>query len=209
MTSSRYAWLSNAVLDTRDHLGMGTPEKSDPDLKEAYLETIRAFKRGEPLTAERIPKMVYTAGKPKKDGTWRDLTIFGLWLLSERYADVFRDFDMGLGGLYPIDVMRMDQKTPIGGKHFIFSAGSKKEAFIFEKSKGLMDWFAPENPGWAPKLAADGNVVLNQTALEGPDVWTDTTLAQTFFFSDRRVQAMKKAKIATKFRLFRCPIEQV
>lgn len=209
LSSSKYAWLSNAVLDTRSNLGMGTPEESDPDRLEAYKETIRAFIRGEPLTAERIPKMVYTAGKPKKDGSWRDLTDFGLWLISDRYADVFREFEMGLGGLYPIDVMWEDQVTPVDGDYFIFSAGSKKDALIVEKSKGLSRCYDPLDADLKLSLAGNDHVVLNEAALDGPDVWTDTSLARCFFFSDRLVRAMKKAKIATKFRLFRCPIEHI
>ena len=114
---------------------------------------------------------------------------------------------MGLGGLYPIDVMLRNQVTPVGGNYFIFSAGSTKDALVVEKSEGLMKWFALEKPGWAPQLPSDDRIVLSQAALEGPEVWADTRLAQAFFFSDHLVRAMRKAKIATKFRLFQCRIE--
>ena len=118
MSKSECVWFCNLIGDTRDHLGMGTEETLDPVRKEAFFENIRAFERGEPMSPDRFPPFLYTYDKKQKKVPWRDLTVMGFWILSERYAEVFRHFDLGLGGLYPADIRLGDTKTHLF-PHFI------------------------------------------------------------------------------------------
>ena len=207
MATDKCIWLCDLFSNTTDHKAMGVEETQDPITKAAFLEAIEIFQRGDPISPEQLPKMVYDFGMPRKDGKWRDVTVFGLWLLSERYAGVFRDFDMGLGALHPVQVNAIDKISPMNGDHFFFGAGSKKDAFLPDRSKNFKKSWLVDGPPLKPWFANENDLVFSSAALEGPDVWTDVSLSRAFFFSDRLVRAMKKAKVATKYRLLRCPVE--
>ncbi len=208
MKVSKCVWLCDLIRNDKNHLGMGSSEKSDPERKKIQAANAKAHERGQPLSADSFPEFMYVNTNPPKGKPWRDFTISWFWILSERYAAVFRDFDLGNGGLYPADIRKNDRVTPIDGGYYFLSCGATKNALIPEKSQHLGKWAVePGAPDFSLRLAIDDGVVLSKAALDGPDFWVDESLKNAYFFSDRIVQAMKKAKIATKFALHRCPVE--
>ncbi|MEM7271392.1 MAG: hypothetical protein AAF401_19330 [Pseudomonadota bacterium] len=199
-------WHCNITGDTRDHTRMDSWEADDPERYERNIETMRAFKRGEPISPADLPERVYSPTKTKPGKPWREVTIFGFWMFSECYIAPFRDFDLGAGGVHPIEAYEPDREIRIPGDYSLLTPGSKKDAFLPEQSRKFR-----KIPGPVPytrKFARDDDLAFSAAALEGPDVWSDVSLVDCFFFSDRLAQRLKREKIATKFRLIRCRIER-
>ena len=130
--------------------------------------------------------------------------INGFICLSERAASVLRRFDLGEGGLYPLELLQSDGVTPIPGPFWALNFGARKEALVPEQSVGLR-----REPGWEPYFRpweiTDDVIAISSAAVSGgPDLWTDPRLRAAFFLSDRLLTALKKEGIAKAFKLSRC-----
>jgi hypothetical protein len=63
---------------------------------------------------------------------------YGYYVISSACADVFRQFDLRGGHLYPVKLLGKDRETPLGdGEWFCINFGNQKHAVKFVESEGI------------------------------------------------------------------------
>jgi hypothetical protein len=203
MTS--HAWVASlTAIETAEPKFMGC-ELADSDIQ-ALSNIIRDLKHGEPLGSDAFPKQIWNQ-KPKPIKQLPEIFMgAGYWVLGERATAIFRQFDLGGGGLYPIEVLQEDRETPVEGEYFCLCFGNRKSALIPDQSQGLRPIGASSQYWKLSPVPADDSVALSNAALAGPDVWIDPALWQAFFVSDRLAQALKAAKVDGPFSFTRCKV---
>jgi hypothetical protein len=103
-------------------------------------------------------------------------------------------------------VFRYDRKTRLEGEYFCLNFGERKSALVPEQSPR-----AKKNPyekidcgvRTLPLVPRDGDMAVVRETLAGPDLWIDPLVRDAFILSDHLVQALKAAKLARRFGLFR------
>lgn len=183
-------------------------------LRHSFSETEKQFaidcrwknESGESLGPDCFPKQIYGAPNAKeKDYLLPDIFFAGsYWVVSKNAADVLRQFNLGNGALYPVEVLKNDRQTPVGGEWFCINFGNVKQALIPEASPKIKPF--PVNR-WAPPFVnEDDGITVSQTALSGTDIWVDPLLVQSFFLSDPLAKALKKDKVDKGFFLKKCRV---
>lgn len=83
---------------------------------------------------------------------------------------------------------------------------SRKDAFLPDRSPRMKR--VPLTPDrWSPpKNLQDDEFGFTKAALDAPDLWWDRRIVYGFFLRHRLAQALKAAKLAKHWRLFRCPV---
>jgi hypothetical protein len=119
-----------------------------------------------------------------------------------------RQFNLGRGALYPVNVLKNDRATKVGGEWFCINFGNRKSAFTPEHSfRFRHDYIRNGQKGWFPRLPyRDNDFALLSTALDGPDIWIDPDVGDAFFVSDALAKALKKAKADKGFFLSKCRV---
>jgi hypothetical protein len=158
--------------------------------------------RGEPVPAERFPKVLYGMYASEKIRKLPDICYAGTWVVSTAFADVLRRFELGLTSLYPTKVFEGDRKTPLAGAYFCINFGAKKATFLPGQSRATKPWHDQDlwrlNP--APR---DEDFVLTIDALKGPDLWIEEQVVRAFFLSGRLVRALRAAGLTRRLGLRR------
>ena len=197
-------WVSDVMNDPRQMRAI-TTDLNEADSKRA-ISIERRNDAGASLKEDDFPKAVLP-GSNKKGPFKRMPNLFKAgcyWVVSSRVADVLRQFDLGGGGLYPVNVYQKDRATRVDGDFYCINFGNVKRAFLPELSPLARDW--PQGRRVLPWVPKDGDVAVSADAYVGPDIWVDPMLFNTFFVSDRLRSALKKAGLDGAFRLFRCRV---
>ena len=133
-------------------------------------------------------------------------------LVSDAVAEVFRQFDLGAGGVYPTQIVKRDRQRnlhDLGFQMNYWCIGNSKKTFLPERSEGAQTTHLPQRNGTFHRvegpLAPDA-LALDRTCLDGPDVWREGMLNVDCFFSERLVRALKAARLATRFGFVRCRV---
>ena len=204
---SDMVWISMAP----GHVSNMRPFKSSFGFCEmATVENFDRNRDGEPLPAGSFPAEICGISSARESNYHLpDLCrLAGYWVIRATTSDVLQQFDLGDGGFYPVNVLKKDQQTPVGGEWACLNFGNKKAAFLVEQSEnaredyirnGEKGWF----PGWSLK---DDQFSVSPVALEGPDIWVDPDVGDAFFVSDRLRRALKKAKADKGFFFKRCRV---
>ena len=125
--------------------------------------------------------------------------------MTEKAASVLRRFDLGAGGLYPLELVRHDRVTPVDGFFWALNFGAKKNALAMEESRSVDGPYG--NGNCTPKLwVKDDDFAVTRAALEGSDCWGDERVESGFFTSPRLGAALHKAGLAKAFHLLRCRV---
>lgn len=128
----------------------------------------------------------------------------GFLCVTEKAAAVLRQFDLGSGGLYPLEMVRYDGVTPIDGFFWALNFGEKKNALDIEQCRNVTGH--PKH-GFRPEITVkDEDIAVTRSALEGSDIWGDVQFRHCFFISPRLGEALHKAGLAKVFHLMRCRI---
>jgi len=211
-------WGSHAMKDTSLTKAL-TSELLEEDPKSA-LKNIELNEAGSSLESSEFPKTLFPQDREPHvikrlpqlfDGA-------GQIVVSEKAANILRQFDLGRGGLHPVRVLQKDMKTEFGGGWHCIHFGNVKEAFVLEESMVDRTYqnmkegpqVRNERGEYVPKyyelpfVAKDNVVAVSKAALEGPDIWVEPLIYRAFFVSDRLAQALKRAKLDKAFRLFKC-----
>ena len=133
----------------------------------------------------------------------------GFILISEEYADVFKQFDLGTGGIFPVKIYQWDRMTLFNDSpRFVIDFGAVKNAFCLSKSnQGQLEKIGPrDNPRWMPWTIADDDMAMSSRALVGADLWQDPLVANSIFLSDRLASALRAKKLDKRLTLSRCRI---
>jgi len=134
------------------------------------------------------------------------IDLAGILAVRSDVADVLRKFDLGQGGLYPVNLFEKDKITPIEQYYSILWIANKSGTLNIAESKGLLrrrpdrdDLF--RLPEW--KDAKPGDVVCNADAASGIDIWRDPGVPHRVFLNGRLKQALDEAGFAPAFSLHR------
>lgn len=201
--TSDCVWYCSKFTDTRDYVYINKPFEEGSNEWDVYRENIKRFSRGEAINLGELPSKIYNTKKGKPYNGKRYLAISGLWTVSQAVFDVMSRFEMGLTNFHPVEVFEPDKETRVDGTYYFLTFGNRKDALVHEESKVKISLGAAN---YRPVCPWDHGLTFSAAALEGPDVWMDAQLDQVVFFSDRLVRALKKSKLATKFRLYRSQI---
>lgn len=200
MTES--VWVSSAIVDTTLTKWVSADVKLE-NLKWAEKNAHR-HTSGQTLLLGEMPKKIFA---DKKHGKLKSLPDFcncnGFQCMSQKSADVFSKFDLGQGGLFPVEIYQPDKTTVFDlGYHFL-NFGAVKCAFVPEQSQDVRK--RDRLPDWGmPWVMSDDLIAVSKSAFLGADLWTDPLLTSAFFVSDRLAKALKKEKLTRAFRLYRC-----
>jgi hypothetical protein len=203
-------WVSTLMVTMVHVLPMRNDKIAVPDegISGEPSTILKRNDQGESLDQSFFPKKVWAT---QRFDVRRKLPYvfhgYGYYVISAACADVFRQFDMGQGHLYPVSVVGKDRMTPLDdGEWFCINFGNQKQAVILENSLG-----AKENPFqkgiWQLSFEVqDNQIFVSGAALHGPDIWIDTGLLDGLFMSNRLVAALKRAKLDRRFGFRRCVI---
>lgn len=201
-----FAWVASFTT-----IEVGQPKYMSCELAESDIQTlsknVRANNHGEPLGRDAFPRQMWNQ-KPKPIKQLPQIfKAASYFVLNTQAAKVFREFDLGRGALYPVEIFQKDRSTRVEGDHFCLNFGNTKSVLQWDQSPGVSPIMPERTEYWGLNpVPADDSVVLSSTALSGPDLWIDPALWHTFFVSDALAQALKAAKVDGPFSLTRCKV---
>lgn len=195
-------WASRAFMDSSRIKGFtADPLPTGMDLG----QMAELNETGERMSAEHFPKEIFANYPDRKEKKQADLVLAaGAVVVSAACADVLRQFDLGHSSLYPIKLFQHDRKTPVEGEYSCLNIGERKDVFLREHSKRVIEYGIGGFRMW-PNLL-DGEVAVDPAALDGPDLWVSPPLIRIFFLSDRLTQALRAAKMGRVFGFRSCRI---
>jgi len=178
--------------------------------EEDQTEAIAIMKQnnaGVSLVADQFPKKMYGMYPDKHYKKLPDLcTAGGFWTVSAATAEVLQQFDLGDGGLYPVELFQHNRTKRIEGEYFCWNFGNVKKTYLPEESPDVKRPY-PGRDFWKLRLAPkDGDVALSSEALNPPDAWIEHNFHRAFFLSDPLVQALRAAKVTRNFTLRKCRV---
>ena len=162
---------------------------------------VRTWQAGDPLDPENIPNwLVLEEGwrQPRQDLI---AIANGVMIISERLADLLRQFNLGpeptdenqrprRTELHPMPLFAHDERTLIR-KVLLLQCSAHKECFVPEETTRAE--FLGRT--WLAQLAGPHGIAVPAQREGGLDFWRDPRLRHTWFCSDRLYQAMKAANI--------------
>jgi hypothetical protein len=206
---SEYVWFSDAMNDPRRLRPFTNEFYGDDDVHDEQASAWgKANLAGESLESDCFPMAIWGSRVrgAKIFGKLPDIIYgYGFYAVSERCANVLRQFDLGGGNLYPVQVLQKDKVTPIGDhKWFCLNFGNVKQAFLPEQSSNIETF----NQGrWAMRAAfANADGAVSSSALAGPDIWIDPLVWKSLFLSGPLGDALKKAKCTSGWSLIKCRV---
>jgi hypothetical protein len=201
---SEIVWVSRALM----HPTNQRPFRNDVAERdhERLIEIKQANERGEVLGADDFPAVVFGAPHAlERNYQVPDLfAAYGYWLVSEPTANVLQQFDLGQAQLKAVPVLKSDRQTPIGGNWFCINFGNAKRIVLPGQSDKIRP--GPQGRYNFSVTLADDQMVVSAEALQPPDIWVDPQLWDNFFVSHGLREALRKAKLSSKFYLTRCRV---
>lgn len=199
---SDYIWLSNSLMDVGNWRAL-TSDLAERD-REFAIECGKRNDAGEPLGPECFPTAIWPTDEAKpKDTSAADFFLAGThWIVSARFAELLRQFEMGGAHLYPIRFLQKDRETPVKGEYFCLNFGNVKEALLPGESTSLRPRPAP--PGreyWGLKPTfADNETAFSPAALQPGAIWIDPKLRNAVCLAGELGDAMCEKGIVQGFK---------
>lgn len=151
------------------------------------LPNLQRYVQGFPVSPDLFPEAsavysqeLFPRGRP--------VSMAGIaYILNEQVERVFRDFDIGPGGLVPYPIFENDETTPIKARWWIFRFGSQKRSFLPERSKRCLT--IVNGKGVRPSLyrvwpeRQDDDLSFSRAALDGADLWAEENLKDGLMMS--------------------------
>ncbi|MDI4637909.1 MULTISPECIES: hypothetical protein, partial [Halomonadaceae] len=125
-------WATNCFTDS-ELIYAFDPDNYLTDEDNA-VDAMKRAKLGEQLPVERFPKEMYVTSSYERFKTVPDIFCGGFWIVSARFAEVLRRFELGRTALYPVKLFQHDRKTPFEGEYFTLAFGETKDTFVPEES---------------------------------------------------------------------------
>ncbi|MCE7519696.1 hypothetical protein LZG37_16290 [Halomonas titanicae] len=175
--------------------------------KTKAVEAIRRAKKGEASADDSFPDELYVASEYEKISKIPNIfSAGGVWVISGRFAEVLRRFELGQTGLYPVKLFHHDRKTPFEGEYFVLAFGETKDTFVPEESPKIRNIFMSKDI-WGPRNSDnEDSLALSSEVLQGFDLWMEKKVAHVFFLSDRLVDALKAEKLTKPLKPYRCRV---
>lgn len=172
--------------------------RSHPEIMSDAIEFSRMARSEERMDPALFPKgFDVKLGEYREHhyGRWPDFSRFvGLWIVSERVANVLRSFVIGGGDLVPVEMNDLDSCKSMTGRWFLWQLCARKLALEPNSSRNIF----PVGEGRHIHAGiSDGDLVLKSDALSGADIWTDPQLQGVIFLSADLSEALRSAGLAT------------
>ncbi|MFS8175587.1 imm11 family protein [Vreelandella titanicae] len=176
--------------------------------EERAIDTMERALRGEALPTDSYPKEAYVKSEYHHYKKLPDIfSAGGLWVVSGRFAEVLRRFELGQTGLYPVKLFHHDRKTPFEGEYFVLAFGETKDTFVPEESSEASRAPFTKKDIWKPSLGRENDgLALSNESLQGVDLWMEKKMRKVFFLSDRLVEALKAEKLTKPLKPYRCRV---
>ena len=131
-------------------------------------------------------------------------------LVIEDLSQLFCGFDLGQGGLLPMDkgIFQADEKSKYERDYCSWVIGNQKSSVILDRTEAKMK-LNPLGQVWDledDSSLGDDKVVVDRSALEGPDQWVDPQLQGSLFLSQKLGDRIWSAGYRKDFFLHRCPV---
>ena len=205
-TISKTVWISTAPAHPSNLRSLEHSFSSDETARDFAIDCRRRNDAGESLASDCFPKQIFgTSNAKDKDYKLPDIAFVGsYWFVSKNAAVVLRRFNLGGGNLYPVDVLKKDRATSVGGEWFCLNFGNAKRTFIPDQSTNVHARSAGQ---WVASLTlSDNELALSSDALSGPDLWIEPIVRSAIFFSEELGKALKKAKADKGFFFRKCQV---
>lgn len=204
------AWHIDVFQRVDNHFGFRA-DLYEEDIKK-YLETLGGIRDGT-LPADKMFARMWIKEEFSDDRRQvlpHFLIADDILVVSQQVADVLTQFDLGASTLHPVQLFRSDRVTAFPGNWYIFQIAERKAAFEPDQSKGFLEPMFPWNK-FLGCINLDSEeipqICLNQSALSGPDLWTDPRLAGlSLMVSDNLMNALKEADVLNSLQTLRCPV---
>ena len=211
-------WVSDSYFNTliyrrlRAVFGDEPTVKEDPEDLDWRAQVYERYTGAMPQEDTELPKLFVGQfphirfNKPLPDF----FVANGYYVASERFANVLRSFDIGVGRLIPVPIFQGNCKDLVPGTFFLLQFGCRKTCFLPEHSNERFTSRGrtatiPEKWGLLGDLR-DDYCALSPEALVGSDLWFDTRVGELFFLSGRLIDALRAAKVTRTLRLRQCRI---
>lgn len=200
-------WLSD--IYTEDHLikGYKSADTEGPASRESVAGGLNA--QGDVVKPEWVPSAVRPDGPKHRKLTEVNLCYSFFLLVGPKVHAVLETMNLGHGYTKPVAVLHHDGTPDPERQMWFWNFGNKIDGFLPEQSlrvkraspgqTGLETWFSPD-------LIRDDEIAVRASCLDGPDVWVDTRLRRSVFFSGRLVSAFKNAGVDKPFKFTRCRV---
>lgn len=136
------------------------------------------------------------------------LTASDFLCVSREFLEVLERFELGKFVSWSVTLLKKDKETPFEGEWFAVWIGNRKQGFVREMSTSFR--IPPyEESKWLSipsKSATDGDLVMDRSVKDGPDIWRDPTLEKSLLLSDRLHAALSDAGLLRKLKVLRCPV---
>lgn len=205
------AWLS--VSHVKSELLFGFTCDLFQNDSATTLSRLEAFTRGGAIEDGHLPSVMWIRPQRAVHDRRKLPHLFsaaGLLTISEAFAEVLRDFDLGQTRLHPVELLHSNRSVPFPGHYYFLNIAEVRRYFSPEFSTRFeaMPNSATSYIGSVGNELQDDDVTLVPAARNGPDLWIDDTLLSHFFCSDRLAQALRAAKVTRQLPLFRCRVLQ-
>ncbi|MBF0657326.1 hypothetical protein IPZ60_01070 [Psychrobacter sp. NG25] len=159
------------------------------------LEFRTNWYKGEYISEDNMPKKIFIYPEremPKSDELMFKI-INGYLLFSQQCYDIINQFTLGATHfsqvyIYDIETEELKSQTP----YYFINIAETRDYLNTEDSKGVKEnSYAPKLPTHSIWEPTDDDIQLNTTAQECEvDVWHDSVLRKSLFFSDELVSAL-------------------
>ena len=201
-------WISTAIGHASNLRPMTHSFSGDDNSIRHASECRRLNEEGKTLGSECFPTEVFGAPNViKADYSLPHLFFAGsFWVVSALAANVMKQFNLGDGSLYPVNVLENDRQTSIGNGWFCINLENIKHGIVPNKSPRMMqDYISKGVKGWFPPFkTVDGDIAVSAAVLGPPDLWIDPSVGRSFFLSGALGVALKKARADKGFFLSKC-----
>jgi hypothetical protein len=210
---SEYVWISDMMNDSELSLYV-TTDALERD-QEAFFEGEKRLKKGLSVPQESCPMRIW-GNMDKSDDYYENLKevpdLFGCqgyYIVSERAANVLKQFDLGGGALYPVreGIYQDDNATQVAGNYFTWIFGNVKSGFL-EADSPRADALVNGERDWCsmPIMLRDNDIAVSSSVTGNPDVWIDRALFKSVFLSGPLGEALSCAGLAKAFHLKKCRV---
>jgi hypothetical protein len=137
-------WVSDSFGNTSIISKLTTNPDVQQDDYRAELErmdkVMRKYEKGITLDEEERPQLARPRYKDTRIGKLPDFFCVNVFfIVSSAFADVVGRFDLGKGGLSPIELHQGNRTELVPGDWHLLNFGCVKEAFLSERSTGGFD----------------------------------------------------------------------
>lgn len=206
--------MSNPRLETIPLQFLASDAKTPMDSRTTFF-TYRDYRNGTALTSETRPGGLWFGTKTTEFGeedldaklaTTKVFIVNSLVFLAKSVAAQLNHVDLGDGAFFEMPILYPDLETRFQRDFVLLAFTNAKDTVLREATEGCRPVF-PTDPakGYELPQSLDGHqVIVQQAAAAGPDVWFDPMIKHVQFCSDAFAKALTDQGLKGHFKLNPC-----